>query len=307
MWVSSKCAWRTGNMPSLSNHEGPQLVKGLVLGDPGSGKTGSLTSLVKAGYRLLIYDFDNLLTSLIAFVQHECPENLGNVEYQTFTDKLKGIDMPMTMAGSAMKIMPNNDGQPKAYVNAMKQLTKWNDPEGKDLGDPGALGLGTVVVIDSLTTLSNACMRYVQAMNPLAREPQAYYHAAQQLIMNMLQLLCSKDFNVNVLVLAHLAYTRRPRSKEAADNMTMHEQLELGKGFPRSVGSALNEVIAAHFNSCLLVEQANGKRVIHTKSTSLVDLKNPVPFAGLDKLPIETGMATFFEAINGKAAAANAA
>jgi hypothetical protein len=81
--------------------------------------------------------------------------------------------------------------------------------------------------------------------------------------------------------------------------MTMHEQLELGKGFPRSVGSALNEIIAAHFNSALLVEDINGKKYIHTKSTALVDLKNPVPFGGLDKLPIETGLATFFEAVNG--------
>lgn len=288
-------------MPKAPTSEGPGLVKGLLMGDPGSGKTGSLTSLVSAGYKLYIYDFDNLLTSLFAYAQHECPKNLGNINYQTFTDKLKGLDTPVMMMGSAMKVMPNNDGTPKAYINAMKQLTKWNDPEGENLGDPGDFGMGSVVVIDSLTTASNAAMRYVQAMNPAGREPQAAYHAAQQLIMNLLQLLCSKDFNVNVLVLAHLAYTRRPRSTDAANAMTMHEQLELGKGFPRSVGSALNEIIAAHFNSALLVEQVNSKRFIHTQSTSLVDLKNPVPFGGLDKLPIETGLATFFKAVNGKA------
>jgi len=287
-------------MPSLEEHEGPQLVKGLLMGDPGSGKTGSLTSLVKAGYRLLIYDFDNLLTSLIAYVRHECPENIGNVEFQTFTDKLKGTDTPAMMVGKGLKIMPNNDGTPTAYIKAMKQLTKWNDPEGKDLGDPGKLGMDTVVVIDSLTTASAAAFRYVQAMNPAGREPQADYHAAQQLVMNLLALLCSKDFAVNVLVLAHLSYTKRPRNADDRNAMTMHEQLELGKGFPRSVGSALNEVIAAHFNSCLLMDDSGGKRMIHTKSTSLVDLKNPVPFAGLDKLPIETGLATFFEAINRK-------
>jgi hypothetical protein len=286
-------------MPSLEEHEGPQLVKGLLMGDPGSGKTGSLTSLVQAGYRLLIYDFDNLLTSLIAYVKHECPEQMKNIEYQTFTDKLKGVDMPAIMVGKGLKIMPNNDGTPTAYIKAMKQLTKWNDPEGKDLGDPGKLGMGTIVVIDSLTSASTACFRYVQAMNPAGREPQADYHGAQQLIMNLLALLCSKEFAVNVLVLAHLSYTRRPRSQDDQARMTMHEQLELGKGFPRSVGSALNEVIASQFNSCLLLEDVNGKRTIQTKSTSLVDLKNPVPFSGLDKLPIETGLATFFEAING--------
>lgn len=286
-------------MPSLTAHEGAGFVKGLLLGDPGSGKTGSLTSLVKAGYKLRVYDFDNLLTSLIAYCQHECPDKLGNVAYQTFTDKLKGVDTPVVMNGASAKIMPINDGTPKAYVNAMKQLTRWKDPEGEDLGDPGTWGKDTVVVIDSLTTASNAAFRYAQAMNPMGREPQAYYHTAQQLIMNLLQLLCSKDFAVNVLVLAHLAYTAKPRSQSAKDDMTLHEQMELGKGFPRSVGSALNQVIAAYFNSALLVENNGNKRTIQTKSTSLVDLKNPVPFGGIDKLPIETGLATFFLAVNG--------
>lgn len=287
-------------MPSLASHQGAQLVKGLLMGEPGAGKTGSLTSLVKAGYRLLIYDFDNLLTSLIAYVQHECPDKVGNIEYQTFTDKLKGVDVPLLLDGKVLRVVSNHDGMPTAYTRAMKQLTRWNDPEGKDLGDPGKLGAETVVVIDSMTTLSNACLRFVFAMNPGGREPQAAYFSAQQLLINMLTLLCSKEFDVNVLVLAHLAYTRRPRNKEQADNLTTHEQLELGKGYPRSVGSALNEIIAAYFNSCLLIEEVNGRREIHTKSTALVDLKNPVPFAGLDKLPITSGLATFFQAINGK-------
>ena len=291
-------------MPSFDqpNAAASSLVKGLLMGDPGSGKTTALYSLVKAGYKLRIYDFDNLLTSLIAFCKKECPELLGNVAYQTFTDKLKGLDTPLVMMGNSMKIQSNHDGTPKAYVNAMKQLTYWKDPEGADLGSPSTWGKDTVVVIDSLTNVSNAAFRYVNAMNPAGREPQAFYHAAQQLIMNLLQLLCSKDFDVNVLVLAHLSYTRRPRSKDAQDNMTQHEVMELGKGFPRTVGSALNEVIAGHFNSALLVENINGKRWVHTKSTSLVDLKNPVPFDCPEKLPIETGLATFFKAVNGSKA-----
>lgn len=284
-------------MPSLGEHESTEFVKGLLLGDPGSGKTGSLTSLVAAGYELYIYDFDNLMASLVQFVQHECPDKIDNVRYQTFTDKLKGVDLPMMMVGNSMKIMPNNDGTPKAYVNAMKQLTHWRDGED-DRGSPGDFGGNAVVVLDSLTTMSNAAMRYVQAMNPNGREPQAFYHAAQQLIMNCLQLLASKDFRANVLVLAHLSYTRRPANKEVADNMTQHEVMELGKGFPRSVGSALNEIIAAHFNSALLIENVNGRRKIKTKSTSLVDLKNPAPFK-LDKedLNISDGLARFFEAV----------
>lgn len=286
-------------MPKGSEHKGATLVKGLMLGDPGSGKTGALTSLLAAGYKVRVYDFDNLLGTLISFVRHECPDMLDNLDYQTFTDKLKGISTPILMVGNAMKVMPNNDGTPKAYIKAMEQLTYWKDPDGDDLGDPGTWGADTVVVLDSLTSLSDSAFRYVQAMNPAGREPQAFYHAAQQLIMNLLSLLASESMNTNVLVLCHLAYTRKPRSQEAKNDMTVHETLELGKGYPRSVGSALNEIIASKFNTCLLVEdKGSDNRVIHTKSTMLVDLKNPVPFEGLDQLPIKTGLATFFKAVN---------
>src|SRR6185369_6451737 len=107
---------------------------------------------------------------------------IDNLAYQTFTDKLKSTSTPLMMMGAAMKVMPINDGTPKAYVNAMKQLDHWNDPEGEDLGNPGSWGKDCVLVVDSLTTMSEAAFRYVQAMNPAGREPQAYYHAAQQLI-----------------------------------------------------------------------------------------------------------------------------
>lgn len=286
-------------MPSGSKHQGATLVKGLLLGDPGSGKTGALTSLIAAGYKLRVYDFDNLLGTLVSFIMHECPDKIDNLAYQTFTDKLKGTDMPIMMMGNAMKVMPNNDGTPKAYVNALHQLDHWKDPDGDDLGNPGSWGPDTVVVLDSLTSVSEAAFRYCQAINPGGREPQALYHAAQQLIMNLLSMLVAKEWNVNVLVLCHLAYTRKPRSQEAKNDMTVHETLELGKGYPRSVGSALNEIIASKFNTCLLMEdKGNDVRVIHTKSTMLVDLKNPVPFAGHDQLPIKDGLATFFRAVN---------
>lgn len=269
-------------MPSLNEHEGSEYVKGIVLGDPGSGKTGALTSLVSAGYKLRIWDFDNLLNTLVQYVRKECPQNIGNVSYQTFTDKLKGVDMPLTMIGNSLKVMPNNDGTPTAYVKGLKQLNAWKT-EDEDFGKPETWGADTVVVIDSLTSLSNAAFRYVQAMNPMAKEPQTYYFGAQQLIMNLLQLLCTKDFATNVLVLAHLTYKEN--------------QLELTKGFPRTVGSALNEVIAAHFNTVLLVESTNSRREIRTRSTGIVDLKNPMPFSLPEKLPIESGLADYFRAV----------
>lgn len=270
-------------MPSLASYGTSRPVKGLYLGDAGAGKTGSLTSLVKAGYNLRIYDFDNLLAPLVHYVQREAPDKIGNVAVQTFTDKMKAVNSPVVMNGASAKVMPFVDGTPKAFVDALKQMTHWKTAD-EDLGDPGTWGPETVVVIDTLTTLSTAAFRYAQAMNPAAKEPQTYYFTAQQLIENMLALLCSEQFNTNVLVLAHIDY-----DKDATFQIT--------KGFPRSIGSALNTKIGAYFNCVLLAERAGSKRQIRTNNAGLVDLKNPVAFKVADTLPLETGMADFFAAV----------
>lgn len=270
-------------MGQLADQTSTTLVKGILLGDGGSGKTSALLALVQAEYTLRIYDFDNLLKPLVELIRKHCPERIGQVQVQTFTDKFKGLDVPVMMVGNSLKVMPNVSGTPKAYSNGLKQLTHWKDGE-EDFGDPGKWGDKTVVVIDSLTSAAAAAFRYVQAMNPGAREPQTYYFAAQTLIMNLIYLLCSEDFETNVLVLAHINYEK-------------NEEGQLLKGFPKSIGSALNTSIATNFNTALLVSKQGTKRVIETKSTGLIDLKNPAVFADLpDRLPAETGLATYFEA-----------
>lgn len=272
-------------MPNLLQHSSQKLIKGLVLGDPGSGKTGGLTSLVSAGYKLRVYDFDNLLGSLASYVGRDCPDKASNVSFQTFTDKMKGLETPTMMAGNTVKVMPFIDGQPKAFSNAMKQLTYWKT-EDEDFGKPSDFGPDTIVVIDSLTSLSTCAFRYAQAINPGARDQQTYYFTAQQLILNVIQLLCSEQFATNVLVLAHVVYDKN--------------QFELVKGFPRSIGAALNQQIGAYFNCVLLVESSGSKRVIRTDSTGIVDLKNPVSFRTPKELPLATGLADFFAAVLSK-------
>jgi hypothetical protein len=274
-------------MASLANHNSLSLVKGLYLGNPGSGKTGSLDSLVRVGYKLFIYDFDNLLGSLVQMVLRNNPEKISNVHYQTFTDKMKGTAVPIVMNGNSMKVLPFTDGVPKAFVGALGQLTRWKTEEDGDLGDPAKFGKESIVVIDSLTNMSSAAFRYAQAMNPAAKEGQTYYFAAQQMILNVITLLFSEQFSTNVLVLAHLDYREN--------------EIEVIKGFPRTIGSALKDQIAAYFN-CVLLAEATGsgssvKRVIRTNSTGIVDLKNPVSFKIPDTLPLETGLAQFFKAV----------
>lgn len=269
-------------MPTLNEHPSLELVKALYMGDSGAGKTGSIASLVKAGLKVRIYDFDSLLTPLVQYVLRTCPENIGNVSYQTFTDKMKGIDNPGIMQGKVLKVMPFVDGQPKAFSNGVKQLNHWKTPE-EDLGIPSEWGKDTVVVIDTLTTMATAAFRYCEALNPLAMEPQSTYFAAQRMVTQVLALLTSEQFATNVLVLAHIDYSKN--------------QFDLTKGFPRAIGSALQTQIAPFFNCVLMAED---QKWIRTRSTGIVDLKNPVSFKVEEKLPLDTGLATFFEAVTTK-------
>lgn len=271
-------------MPKLADNTSAEYLKLLVVGDPGSGKTGGLASLVKAGYKLHIFDFDNLLGSLLQFVKKTCPENIDNVYTQQFTDKMKGPDMPLIMIGGRSDVMNFTDGVPDAYIRALKQLNHWKTPD-EDLGNVCEAGAESILVIDSLTSAAQSAFRYAKGMNPMAKEPQTHYFGAQQLVMNLLYLLGSTSVRTNVVVLAHIDYDKN--------------HLGITKGFPRSVGSALNSQIAGVFNSVLLCETApdGKKKLVKTVSNGIVDLKNPVSFRLAPELPLETGFADFFEAV----------
>lgn len=256
-------------MPLLSQHQSNDFTKMLLEGDSGSGKTGALTSLVKAGYLLRILDMDNGLETLKQFVLRECPEKAQGIEYVTLRDKYKSSSQG-----------PIIDGVPKAFVEALKLLDKWKYAD-TDLGAPGGWGPDAVLVIDSLTFLSDAAFAWAQGLNPSAKDPRQWYGAAQDAIEKVLALLTSPGFETNVIVISHVRYVDNPDGSR--------------KGYPTAVGSALSPVIPRYFNSVALCQtKGGGKRTIQTAATAMIDLKNPKPFEMEKELPIETGLADFF-------------
>src|SRR5437660_10902554 len=115
-------------MPSLSSHQSNIYTKVLFLGDSKSGKTTALWSLVRAGYKLRILDFDNLLDALKERLLLECPKQLDNVEYRTLRDNYKPGPTGMVL-----------DGVAKAFMDAMKMLDNWKYDD-TDLGKPKKWG-----------------------------------------------------------------------------------------------------------------------------------------------------------------------
>jgi hypothetical protein len=127
---------KQGNgMPKASEHSSSSIQKLLYIGDSGTGKTTSLFSLLQAGYKLRIYDFDNLLSPLISITRGKAPELLDNIEFMSFRD-----EMATTSQGP---IVPS----PRAFTDGLKAFDKWEDGS-----KPKEWGPDYVAVLDSFTT-----------------------------------------------------------------------------------------------------------------------------------------------------------
>lgn len=268
-------------MPSLADHQSNQFTKLLLLGDAKSGKTGSLVSLIEAGYKLRILDMDNLLDILKFMIRERCPDKIGNVEFRTLRDKLKAGPM-----GSII------DGQPKAWINAIKMFDRWKyteDGEEIDYGIPAQWGSDCILVVDSLSRLCDAAYDFHEAIIPRGKsgdyDGRAVYGNAQDDVEKLLALLTSSGFETNVIVVCHGTYIDLP------DGTT--------KIFPQGVGQKLSPKIPQYFPNYIRYKHIGGKRTIQMKSDAMIDLANARPTAMADSYPIETGLAEIFKILRG--------
>lgn len=254
-------------MPSLSEHQSQSFTKLLYIGHSGSGKTGSLASLVP-NYDLHILDMDNGLDALVEFVRRDCPARLGSVQFETLRDKYS-----MTPLGP--RVVP----PAKAFLAANRLLDKWTDGT-----KPEEWGPKKILVIDSLTMLGKAAFEWAVAQNPSSREPRQWYSGAQQVLDNLIAVLTSESFRTNVIICSHIDMVETPTGSA---------------GFVSSIGKALGPKIPRYFNTMLLAESTgSGKTVsrkIKTAPTALLNLKIPAPFKFEAEYPLESGLATIFE------------
>lgn len=264
-------------MTTMTNHQSATSTKLLLIGDSGTGKTGSLASLAKAGYELRILDFDNGLDILGQALGSD-KAALERVHFQTLTEKRKAVNGVLMI-----------DGLPTVWPRAMGLLSNWI-AEGENYGPLTSWDSNVCLVIDSLTFAAKAAYNFVEATCGL-KDGRAIYFEAQKRVESLLGMLYSPSVKCNVIVLAHIAY--------------METDTGVKKGFPNSIGQALGPNIPTYFNVMLQVKTsgigAALKRVISTVPSALVDVKTGTLPANLPaELPIETGLADFFKIIRGE-------
>jgi len=271
-------------MPTLDSHPSQTATKLLAVGDSGTGKTGALASLVEAGYTLGILDFDNGLDVLVnAIKSYNNPSLLKHVYYETLVDKTKMIGGQLVC-----------DGIPNAYTRAVDLMKDW-----PGLGPLDTWDESRILVLDSLTFLSKAAFRWVEVvLHP--KDGRQTYGEAQKRVENTLALLYSPAIKCNVIVNTHVVLVDINMPSDMPINPDADGNLQLVKAYPSSIGKALSPNIPRYFNTVLEYRSYGGRRVISTVPTGMINVKTSVlPSSVPRELPLETGLATLFKALQG--------
>lgn len=255
----------------MTEHESNSIVKAMLAADSGSGKTGALASLVDAGLKVRILDFDNGLSVLKGYVKNKA--NLKNVHY---VDKLQ----------DEMKLLAGRIGIKKApaFQRAMDALDKGGEPYwGAPIPPLDQWGPDCVLVLDSLTMAGRTSLQMVMEANAAGfKSPEIqHYGTAMENIEKWVQMLMSSAINCHVIINTHIT---------GVDGDA--------RLYPDALGSKLPPKIGKHVDNLFGLRVKGGQRVFLTRADGLLALKTSVPMP--ETIPIDTGWTTIFELITGK-------
>ena len=290
-------------MPRLSELQAKP-VKALFMANSGFGKTGALASLANAGYKLIVFDFDNgarILSQYLSTI-----DSTNRVWVRTHTDKF---------ASDGISIEP--DGPPTAYSDFISDLRGFEEDDGSKFGAIHTWDENTIAVVDSLTMLSQAAMRYrlminVGATNNTDRWMHPYpadFGEAQNLVRKVVELFYSDIIKCNVIFNTHVRYIGGGGIQSIVDKKTgaitqRETDSEIsGQAQPTTIGRALGSEICRYFNTVISGEIEGGglsaERFIVTRDLPQFPLKSERPIDLDQRLPIDTGLAELFRVLRG--------
>ena len=238
----------------FKNHNADERVKLLLIGDSGSGKTTLLASLANQDYNVRILDFDNGLDPLWDPNFGLTPDGVERTSHITLVDGAIGIDKKPTLG----------------LMRATDILYKgWKD-EDEDLGIPASWGSDDVLVIDSLTLLSDSAKKMALAAQGRKVDEalaQKDWYEAQRRVSNFITYITSSALKCNVVVTAHMYF--------------IEEEGKAARAYPASAGRGLSTTIARYFNNVFRIDcsivGSEVKRSVRTISDYRADLKNSAP------------------------------
>jgi len=281
-------------MASFSDHHAADIAKILLVGDSGSGKTGTIAALLNENVveRVFIQDWDNGLDILHGYLD---PDKRDRIIFETLTDKMKPISN-----GPPIPMIAKNDPN-AAYARGMRLLDNWVS-DGKSYGSIMSWEANTLFVCDSLTMMGVACLHYVKAANEALLESDwGFYGPAMEMQEKTLELLFSNSVKCNVLMTAHIAHIAPKKQIEVTNSRgeVKIQSVDAGdaKAYPSALGNKLPPKVGRYFNAVLRCRTRGQLHVIETTSDEEIELKNPSPLIIPREIQLnggKGGLATYF-------------
>lgn len=263
------------------------LVKVLILGASGSGKTGAIPALLAAGYNVRLWDAD-VNAPLIRSLAGEAAERLSVI---TLSEKFT------PMHGG---LFPLN---PTGWIRLCDSLRKWKDDAGQDLGGIHTWTPQDVLVIDTLTTISHLAYYHVRKIGgreSASEEGKLWQRdigSSQHTIRKLMEMLHGVDVPCNVVVNCHINRTKddgtQPTDIELDQARSEHRVIRL-RGYPKMVGSKASKDVPVYFGNLLYLRGAGKDATFYTTPIDDIDVKTIAPRAVKRTYRQPTGLAEFF-------------
>lgn len=268
-------------------------IRMMIVGYPGTAKTGAIASLANMGYKIRMLDYDGNSQSLLTYTDKD---KLANIDIVYLEDAMRNGDRFI-----------ETTGVPTAFRAGLNLMDNWKYKDGDEevnLGKSKDWGCDTIVVLDSLTSMGLASFRRQQSLSnktPLNTTEQVWGLAMAQQEAFIEQLTSEKN-NFHVIVLAHLKIVgpKDIRKEDGDITKAIKEELQElipNRLFPSALGKALPPVIGGHFP--ILIEATNEfkatghKRILRTVPRQELDLKLPSKLS-FDKVEVSDGLAKIF-------------
>lgn len=283
-------------MTGIASLQESQYIRMMLIGESGTGKTGSLASLVAAGYNLGILDLEGKTDILFNYLRDQGSPYLAQLK-KIGRDTTEALDEAVNVVTITEEMVMNpvsgnigpltGLGQNGAWTRIAETLNKW---PGK--GKPAEWGPDHILVVDGLTAISDYANNFFNTINKhtdltVLFDGRTDIRLAQVAVERFLSLLCQESFKCHVIIISHIVYPSEDPALPVGFN-------KIAKGYPASVGRAILPRIPRKFSNMVLSDIENKKHKLFTETQGAVNLKSSAPMRMSPSYPLEWGLAEIF-------------